>query len=60
MIHNFFEWCVRIFQLIGEVTGLGYFLSNIIVFVVLQPLLIIIFLTLWLIQRQKNKQLLHK
>ena len=53
-VNHFFDWCVVVFEVIGDVTGLGYYLANIIVFVVIQPLLIFLFLILWIFQRRKN------
>ena len=46
----------------GEVgtMGLGYFVANIVIFVVVQPSLIIRFLLLWLRQRKKNKLMIGK
>jgi len=44
MISDFFNWCVWVLEVIGNVTGMGYELSNIVIFVVLQPVLILIFL----------------
>ena len=46
----------------GEVgtMGFGYFVANIVIFVVVQPSLIIIFLLLWLRQRKKNKLMIAK
>jgi len=55
MINNFFNWCVHILELIGEVTGMGYELANIVIFVILQPLLILIFFILWRKEINKNK-----
>jgi len=52
MIDQFFLWCVWVFEVIGEVTGMGYELANIVLFVVLQPGLILLFFTLW--RRQKK------
>ena len=37
MIDQFFLWCVWILEVIGEVTGMGYELANIVIFVILQP-----------------------
>jgi hypothetical protein len=36
---------------------MGYELANIVIFVVLQPLLIVFFLTLWLLEKRKNSEL---
>ena len=30
MVENFFCLCVRILEVIGDVTGMGYFLANIV------------------------------
>ena len=37
MIDQFFLWCVSVLEVIGEVTGMGYELANIVIFVILQP-----------------------
>ena len=55
LINDFFRWCVEVLVWIGNVTGMGYELANIVIFVILQPLLILIFLILWLRERKKNK-----
>tara|TARA_A100001015_G_C15038722_1_gene738078 strand:+ start:2472 stop:2660 length:189 start_codon:yes stop_codon:yes gene_type:complete len=60
MIYEFFNWCVWVFEVIGDVTGLGYFLANIIVFVIIQPSLIILFFVLWIYERQRNKKIAMK
>ena len=60
MIYEFFNWCVWVFEVIGDVTGLGYFLANIIVFVIIQPLLIILIFVLWIYERQRNKKIAMK
>ena len=52
MIDQFFLWCVLVLEVIGEVTGMSYELANIVIFVVLQPGLIILFFILW--RNQKN------
>ncbi len=49
-----FNVCVDILQVIGNVTGMGYNLANLVIFVVIQPLLILIFFTLWRIEKKKN------
>ena len=56
MIHQFFLWCVRVLEIIGEVTGMGYELANIVIFVILQPGLIILFFILWRNQKNKNNK----
>ena len=58
MIDQFFLWCVWVLEVIGEVTGMGYELANIIIFVILQPGLILLFFILW--RRQKKIRTLRK
>ena len=55
MITDFFNWCVYILEVIGNITGMGYELANIIIFVFIQPLLILIFFILWRREIKKNK-----
>ena len=47
MINDFFYWCVNVLEVIGNVTGMGYELANIVIFVILQPALILLFFVLW-------------
>ena len=54
MIHNFFNWCVYVLELIGNITGMGYELANIVIFVILQPALILLFFVLW--RKEVNKK----
>ena len=56
MITGFFNWCVYVLEVIGNVTGMGYELANIVIFVIIQPLLILIFFVLWRREVKKNKQ----
>ena len=56
MIDQFFLWCVLVLEVIGEVTGMGYELANIVIFVILQPGLIILFFILWRNQKNKNNK----
>ena len=53
-INALFAACVLILEVIGEWTGMGYQLANIVIFIVLQPALILLFLYLWL--REKRRQ----
>jgi len=55
MINDFFNWCVYVLEIIGNVTGMGYELANIVIFVFIQPLLILIFFILWRREVKKNK-----
>ena len=53
MIEQLFYFCVRVLEVIGDVTGMGYFLANIVIFVILHPAITLFFLYLW----RKEKQL---
>ena len=56
-ITDFFMWCVYILQVIGGTPGefgFGYYLANIVIFVFLQPTLIILFFILWRKEKRKN------
>ena len=55
MINDFFNWCVLVLEVIGEITGMGYELANIVIFVIIQPSLILLFYLLWLKEKRKNK-----
>ena len=48
--------CVKILQDWGRWTGLGYNLLNSIIFIILKPLLILIFFVLWRIEVSKRKR----
>ena len=54
MIDQFFVWCVWILEVIGEVTGMGYELANIVIFVILQPGLILLFFILWRFEKKRK------
>ena len=53
-INNFFDKCVKILEIIGDYTGWGYELANIIIFVILQPALILLFFCLWICAKINN------
>ena len=55
MINDFFNLCVWVLEIIGDVTGMGYELANIVIFVILQPTLILIFYILWRREKRKNR-----
>lgn len=57
MIDQFFLWCVWILEVIGEVTGMGYELANIVIFVILQPGLILLFFILWRFEKKRKIKL---
>ena len=54
MIDQFFLWCIGVLEVIGEVTGMGYELANIIIFVILQPGLILLFFILWRFEKKRK------
>ena len=59
IITDFFMLCVYILQVIGGVPGeygFGYYLANIIIFVILQPALILLFFILWRKEKKKNQK----
>ena len=60
MIIDFFNWCVYVLEVIGNVTGMGYELANIVIFVIIQPFLILIFFILWRKENNKNNLLNQK
>ena len=58
LITDLFMLCVYILQVIGGAPGeygFGYYLANIIIFVILQPALILLFFILWIKEKRKNK-----
>ena len=57
MIDQFFLWCIWILEVIGEVTGMGYELANIVIFVILQPGLILLFFILWRFEKKRKIKL---
>ena len=54
MVDQFFNWCVWVLVVIGNVTGMGYELANIVIFVIIQPGLILLFFILWRKERKKK------
>ena len=55
LISDFFNWCVFVLEVIGDVTGMGYELANVVIFVIIQPSLILLFYILWQKEKRKNK-----
>ena len=53
MINDFFNWCVLVLEIMANLMGMSYELINILIFVILQPLLILFFFYLW--RREKHK-----
>ena len=59
IITDLFMLCVYILQVIGGTPGeygFGYYLANIIIFVILQPALILLFFILWRKEKKKNQK----
>ena len=52
-VTDFFNWCVGLLEVIGDVIGVGYAWANIIIFVIFQPALILLFFTLWILGRKQ-------
>ena len=55
MINDFFNFCVLVLEVIGNITGLGYEMANILIFVIIQPSLIVILFILWNVEKNKKK-----
>ena len=54
MIDQFFLWCVWVLEVIGEVTGMGYELANIVIFVILPPGFLLLFFILWRFEKKRK------
>ena len=60
LVADAFMFCVYVLQVIGGAPGefgFGYYLANLLIFVVLQPALILLFFILWRKERAKNLRL---
>ncbi len=57
MINDFFNWCVLVLEIMAEAMGISYELINILIFVILQPLLILIFFYLWRKETKKYREI---
>ena len=57
MINDFFYWCVLVLEMMAKYTGMSYELINILIFVILQPLLILFFFYLWRRERHKYRKI---
>lgn len=55
MINKIFDICVQILEWIGNITGMGYELANIVIFVIIQPALIFLFFYLWRKEKRKKR-----
>tara|TARA_B100000941_G_C28151893_1_gene372921 strand:+ start:219 stop:416 length:198 start_codon:yes stop_codon:yes gene_type:complete len=58
MINDFFNLCVLVLEIMADLTGMSYELINILIFVILQPLLIVIFFYLWRRETKKYKRII--
>ena len=59
LVAQIFGACVYILQVIGGTPGEfghGYYLANLLIFVFLQPALILLFFVLWRRERRKNQR----
>ena len=57
MINDFFNCCVLVLEIMADLTGMSYELINILIFVILQPLLILIFFYLWRREIKKYREI---
>jgi len=60
LVTDVFMTCVYYLQVIGGDPGhygYGYYLANVLIFVIIEPLLIILFFVLWIRARRKNRKL---
>jgi len=53
LFSSIFSECVELMRLMATLTGLSYKEINTIIFLILQPLLVLVFFLLW--QREKTK-----
>ena len=53
-LHNYYMWAYDVLLFLGGHTELGYMLANFLIFVFIQPGLIILFFILWRKERNKN------
>ena len=58
MVEALFFYCVKVLEVIGDATGMGYFLANIVIFVILHPALSLIFFLLW--RRERTLRFKHQ
>jgi hypothetical protein len=58
-VNAFFYWCCDCIYYYGMVWGLSYQEMNIVLFVILQPLLILLFFILWIIEKRRVRRLMN-
>jgi hypothetical protein len=54
-VNHFFLWCCDCIMYYARSFGVSYAFLNILLFVLLQPLLILIFMGLWLYERKRGR-----
>ena len=57
MINDLFNWCVVVLEIMADSTGMSYELINILIFVIFQPLLIVVFFYLWRRETRKYREI---
>ena len=57
MINDFFNWCVLVLEIMADLSGMSYELINILIFVIFQPLLIVVFFYLWRRETKKYREI---
>ena len=55
LIDFVFKICVIVLVDLAELLGLSYEALNIIIFIIIQPALIVFFFILWRVEKRKNK-----
>jgi hypothetical protein len=53
-----FDYCVWVLERVAPIIGMNYFEINLLLFVIVQPLLILLFFSLWLVERERRKRTL--
>ena len=56
----FFLQCVDLMRLLASYTNTTYQEINVIIFIILQPALVLLFFILWRIEKKKGEKLLDK
>ena len=57
-LDSFYWNSVTLIEYLGNISNIGYELTNIIIFGIFQPFFILLFIVLWRIEKSKNKNLL--
>ncbi len=51
--NDFFKWCCDFISYSGKLVGLSYEEMNILIFVIIQPLMIVVFFLLYILEKRK-------